>query len=57
MLRKMEYVVTKDISMGVTGGLPGDLDSKKSACNVGNLGSIPGLGRSGEANDNPIQHS
>ena len=29
MLRKMEYVVTKDISIGVTCGLPGDLDSKK----------------------------
>ena len=25
---------------------PGGSDSKESACNVGNLGSIPGLGRS-----------
>ena len=24
---------------------PGDSDSKESACNVGDLGSIPGLGR------------
>ena len=27
-------------------GFPGGLDSKESACNVGDLGSIPGLGRS-----------
>ena len=25
---------------------PGSLDSKESTCTVGNLGSIPGLGRS-----------
>ena len=31
---------------------------KESACNVGDLGSIPGLGRSpGERNGNPLQHS
>ena len=29
-------------------GLPGSSDSKESACNVGDLGSIPGLGRSPE---------
>ena len=27
-------------------GFPGDLDSKESACNVGDLGLTPGLGRS-----------
>ena len=27
-------------------GFPGGSDSKESACNVGDLGSIPGLGRS-----------
>jgi len=27
-------------------GFPGSLDGKESACNVGDLGSIPGLGRS-----------
>ena len=27
-------------------GFPGDSDSKKSTCNAGDLGSIPGLGRS-----------
>ena len=31
---------------------------KASACNVGDLGSIPGLGRSpGERNGNPLQYS
>ena len=33
-------------------------DSKASACNAGDLGSIPGLGRSpGEGNGNSLQHS
>ena len=31
---------------------------KPSVCNAGDLGSIPGLGRSpGEGNGNPLQHS
>ena len=39
-------------------GFPGGSDSKASACNVGNLGSIPGPGRSpGEGNGNPLQYS
>ena len=39
-------------------GFPGDLDGKESACNVGNLRSIPGLGRSsGEVNDCPLRYS
>ena len=34
------------------------LSDKESACQVGDLGSIPGLGRSlGEGNDNPPQYS
>ena len=37
-------------------GFPGGSDSKASACNTGDLGSIPGLGRSpGEGNGNPLQ--
>ena len=37
---------------------PGSSDSKKSACNTGNLGSIPGLGGSpGEGHGNPFQYS
>ena len=36
----------------------GGSDSKESACNVGDSGSIPGLGRSpGEGNCNPLQYS
>ena len=38
--------------------LPGGSVSKESACNVGDLGSIPGLGRSpGEGNGNPLPYS
>ena len=37
---------------------PGGSDDKASACNVGDPGSIPGLGRSpGEGNGNPLQYS
>ena len=36
----------------------GGLDGQDSACNVGNPGLIPGLGRSpGEGNGNPLQYS
>ena len=39
-------------------GFPGGSEVKASACNVGDLGSIPGLGRSpGKGNDNPLQYS
>ena len=39
-------------------GFPGGSEVKASACNVGDLGSIPGLGRSlGEGNGNPLQYS
>ena len=39
-------------------GFPSSSDGKASACNVGDLGSILGLGRSpGEGNDNPLQYS
>ena len=39
-------------------GFPGGSAGKESACNVGDLGSIPGLGRSsGEENGCPLQYS
>ena len=39
-------------------GLPRSSVSKESACNAGDLGSIPGLGRSPkEGNSNPLQYS
>ena len=37
---------------------PGGSDSKESACNVGDLGSVPGLGRSpGGGRGNLFQYS
>ena len=39
-------------------GIPGGSEVKASACNAGDLGSIPGSGRSpGEGNGNPLQYS
>ena len=39
-------------------GFTGGSDGKESACNAGDLGLIPGLGRSpGEENGNPLQYS
>ena len=41
-----------------TSGFPCGLAGKEPACNVGDLGSIPRLGRSpGEGNGNPFQYS
>ena len=38
--------------------VPGGSDGKESACNAGDLGSIPGLRRSpGEGNGYPLQYS
>ena len=38
--------------------VPGGSDGKVSACNEGDLGSIPGSGISpGEGNGNPLQYS
>ena len=37
---------------------PGGSDGKESACNIRDLGSIPGSGRyPGQENDYPLQHS
>ena len=46
-------------SLGVFSiGFPCGSDGKASAYNVGELGSIPGLGSSpGEGNGNPLQYS
>ena len=39
-------------------GFLGSSDGKESACNVGDLGSVAGLGRSpGEWHGNPLQYS
>ena len=42
----------------LVGGFPGGSDGKASACNAGDLDSIPGSGRSPwEGNGNPLQYS
>ena len=48
----------KQYSPIVGHGFPGGSDFKASASNAGDLGSIPGSGRSpGEGNGNPLQYS
>ena len=47
-------ILFKTIILGFLGGS----DGKESACNVGDLGSIPGLGRfPGGGHGNPLQYS
>ena len=39
-------------------GFPGGADGKESACSTGDLGSVPGSGRSpGGGHGNPLQYS
>ena len=39
-------------------GFPGGSDCKESACNAGDLGLIPGLGKDpGRGHGNPLQYS
>ena len=46
------------LSIGYLWGFLGSSVGKEPACNVGDLGSIPGLGRSpGEGHGNPLQYS
>ena len=48
------YLIWKVFLLGFPGGSAG----KESACNVGDLGSVPGLGRSpGEGKGYPLQYS
>ena len=48
----------KKINKNLISKSAGGSHGKESACNVGNLGSVPGLGRSpGEGNGNPLQYS
>ena len=45
-------------SSNLVEGFPEGSDGKESACNAGDLGSIPGLRRSpGEGKGNPFQYS
>ena len=46
------------LGLSIVSGFPGSSDSKESACNVGDKGSISGSGISaGEGNGNPLQYS
>ena len=55
MIREMENA---EVKKAIKLGFPGGSDSKESTCNVGDLGLIPGLGRSPEeGNGNPLQES
>ena len=45
-------------AVAIKSGCPGGSDGKESTCNEGDLGLIPGLGRSpGGGNGNSLQHS
>ena len=53
-LRSQNTIMYKKLNMDFTSGSAG----KESACNAGDLGLIPGLGRSsGEGKGNPLQYS
>ena len=55
MFRKLVFPSSSD---GKESACKGGTDSKESTCNVGDLGSIPELGRSpGEGNGYPLQYS
>ena len=46
------------LKRSLPGNFPGGSEVKASACNAGDLGSIPGSGISpGEGNGNPLQYS
>ena len=52
LLRRCRWVVPTCLSLGFLVGS----DGKESACNAGDLASVPGSGRSpGEGDDNPLQ--
>ena len=58
VMSSLELMHTPLTSPGEPPGLAGGSDGKESACNVGNLGSTPGLRRSpGEGNGYPLQYS
>ena len=53
-----KYIYIVYMYMYICIGFPGGSEVKASACNAGDLGLIPGLGRSpAEGNGNPLQYS
>ena len=58
LLCEMKLTGLRRISGSEGGYFPGGSEGKESACNAGNLGSIPGSGRSpGDGNGYPLQYS
>ena len=56
-LKRLSMHIQRVLTRFRTLGFPGGSDGKESACNVGDLGSIPGLGRSpGGGLGNPLQY-
>ena len=54
LIKKMAIAFQAEYNLG----FPVGSDSKGSACNAGDLGLIPELGKSlGEGNGNPLQYS
>ena len=45
-IRTLSWKILVCVHIHIKGGFPGGSDGKESACNAGDLGSIPGLGRS-----------
>ena len=53
----ISFTVSSPVSLMAT-GFPGGSEGKEPACNAGDPGSIPGLGRSpGGGYGNPLQYS
>ena len=51
-------VINLSIKYTNSSGFPGGSEGKESTCNAGDLGSIPGLGKSlGGGHGNPLQYS
>ena len=58
IIHTYELKITLDMEQICILVVPGGLAGKESACNVGDLGSIPGLERSpGEGKGYPLQYS
>ena len=58
VLETMTFILSSNLYVVMAQGFPGGSEVKASACNEGDLGSIPGSGRfPGEANGNPLQYS
>ena len=56
--RRILSILLELLSLILVMGFPGGSDGKETACNAGDLSSVPGLGRSPRGGrDNPLQYS